>query len=157
MNLKRKDMEKRLDKLAQTVSKWKGAWYRDGKWWNKCITCGRIVPMEGKNAGQGGHFFPRGVKNLRWDKLNINCQDAYCNLYKNGAYIEYSKWFIETYGVDTFSEYMEKYESYKRGDFKGYKVGEVAEIYNYWLKKGRELEEKVGHQLFPKTWKYATM
>lgn len=147
-----KEMKKRLDKLAQTCCKWRGAYYRDGRWWNRCVTSNKILPMEGKNSLQGGHFIPRGVIPLRWHPMNIHAQSPRDNGFRNGAYIEYSKFFIDTYGIDAYNDFMDIYGSYKRGEFHGYNVSEIAKMYNEWLDKGRDLEGKIGRQLFPKTW-----
>lgn len=78
-----------------------------------------------------------------------NC--VHCNLYKNGAYIEYSQWFIKTYGEEVFNRYVDLYRQWQVGAIPTMRIGEIRERYNYWLEKGRALEKKVG-PLFPKTW-----
>lgn len=109
--------------------------------------------MSGKDGMQGGHFIPRGVIATRWDPLNIQPQCPRCNGFRNGAYIEYSNWFINHYGKELYDQYIEAYNQHKRGEFSGFRLLEVAAMYNKWLSEGRELEKKVGRQLFPKTWK----
>lgn len=40
-SLTRKELIKRLDCLRQTYARYEGARKRGGKWWNKCVTCGK--------------------------------------------------------------------------------------------------------------------
>lgn len=115
---------------------------------NHCVSCGRVVLCSKAN---GGHLCGRACYPLRWDEKNVNCQDVYCNLYRNGAYVEYSQWFIKKYGLDTFNQYVDKYTRWKQGKIPAYTINELRDIYNEWLKKGRKLEKKIG-PLFPKTW-----
>ena len=149
----RKEMTKRLDKLSQTVQRCEGMWKKDGVWVSRCVTSGKVCPCFGKNCMQGGHFIPRGVKSLRWDERNLHPQCQRDNGFRNGAYIEYSNWFINRYGFDTYKEFMEIYEAHKQGKARPFNIQEIKDMYNYWLKKGRELEEKTDQQLFPKSWK----
>lgn len=69
----------------------------------------------------------------------------------NGAYIAYSQWFIKQYGQEEFDRYVDKFKLWRSGQIPAYKMSELREIYNEWLKQGRKLEEKVG-ELFPKSW-----
>lgn len=147
-NLNRKELMKRLDRLRQTYARYENAKKKNGVWMNTCVTCGRPIRCDKAN---GGHFIGRGCIPLRWDKRNVHCQCPGCNLYRNGAYIEYSQWFINEYGQDVFDIYVNKYKSWKQGKLPALTMPELRELYNYWLKEGRELEKKVG-QLFPKTW-----
>lgn len=146
--LTRKELIKRCDRLRQTYARYEGAKKKKGEWVNTCVTCGIELPC---NKTNGGHFIPRGCLPYRWDEKNVHCQCVRCNLYKNGAYIEYSLWFSKTYGQDTFKRYVEGYKAWQTGKVPAFKMNELKEIYDFWLKKGRELEKKVG-PLFPKTW-----
>lgn len=149
MKLDRKALVKRLDKIRQTIARYEDARKKNGTWVNTCVTCGKLVACDKAN---GGHFIPRACQPLRWDEKNVHCQCVHCNLYKNGAYIEYSQWFIDKYGQKEFDNYVEKYRNWQQGKIPAYKMDELRELYDFWLEKGRELEEKVG-PLFPKTWK----
>lgn len=148
MKLDRKALISRLDKLRQTYARYDGAKKRGGIWLNHCVTCGRVLPCDKQN---GGHFIPRGCQPLRWDKKNVNCQCPSCNLWKNGSYLEYSQWFIKKYGQEEFDKYVNLYRDWRIGKIRPYKMDELRGQYDYWLKKGRELEKKVG-PLFPRTW-----
>lgn len=149
MKITRKVLIQRLDKLRQTYARYDGAKKRKGEWVNSCVTCGRVLPCDKQN---GGHFILRGCIPLRWDKKNVNCQCPACNLYKNGAYLEYSQWFIKQYGEEEFNRYVDMYREWRQGKIRAYRMDELRQIYDHWLKEGRELEKKVGKDLFPKSW-----
>ena len=146
--LTRKDLIKRLDVLRQTYARYEGAKKRKGVWINQCVTCGQTVRCDKAN---GGHFISRTCLPLRWDEKNVHCQCVRCNLYRNGAYLEYSQWFIKKYGEDTFNKYVDKYREWQQGKVPTLKIDDIRERYDFWLKKGRELEEKIG-PTFPKKW-----
>lgn len=146
--ISRKELIKRCDRLRQTYARYDGAKKVKGEWRNTCVTCGKVVACDKAN---GGHFVGRTCLPLRWDERNVHCQCVHCNLYKNGAYLEYSQWFIQEYGEKMFNSYVDKYKQWQAGKIPTLKIGEIRDIYDYWLKKGRELEEKIG-TTFPKTW-----
>lgn len=134
--------------MFQTCRRYAGAIKKRGKWYNRCVTSGRMLPIE---KIQAGHFIPRGCYPTRWLTCNCNPQSAHDNLYKNGAYIEYSRWFIQNYGQEKFEEIVALYEKHKRGEAHVFKLAELRAIYNYWLEKARELEKNIG-PTFPKSW-----
>lgn len=148
MKLDRKALIKRCDKLKQTLARYEGARKKQGVWYNTCVTCGKVVRCDKAN---GGHFVGRACLPLRWDKRNVHCQCVRCNLYKSGAYLEYSQWFIKEYGQKLFDIYIDKYKDWQTGKIPPLKIGEIRDIYDELLKEGRELEKKVG-PLFPKSW-----
>lgn len=135
-----------MDTLRQTVARYEGAKKKGGKWYNTCVTCGKTLPME---KLQGGHFITRQFYPYRWDERNVHCQCSGCNCFKNGAYIEYSQWFIKTYGQSLFDQYV---DTYKRGKQPAFKMQELRDLHDEWLKKGRALERRTGLSLFPKSW-----
>lgn len=148
-SISRKDLIKRCDRLRQTCARYENAKKKKDVWWNTCITCGKLVRCDKAN---GGHFISRGCLPLRWDERNVHCQCVHCNLYRNGAYLEYSQWFIHTYGQEMFDKYVDQFKSWQAGNVPTLKMSEIKVIYDYWLNKGRELEKKTG-PLFPKNWK----
>lgn len=145
----RRELTKRLDRLCQTCARYDGAKRRGSKWFNTCVTCGKKLPIE---KLQGGHFIPRACYPFRWNDRNVHPQCISCNYYKNGAYVEYSQWFIKEYGEGSFNSYVDMYKSWQQGKLPALKIAEIREAYNYWLAKGRKLEQKTG-PLFPKSWK----
>lgn len=148
-NLTRSQLIKRIDRLFQTVRRYDGAWKKNGMWYNKCVTSGMALPM---SKIQAGHWIPRAVYATRWDPTNCNPQSAHDNLYKNGAYIEYSHWYIQKYGQDKYEQMIATYERHKQGKIPAFKMSELKEIHDKWLAEGRKLERKTGLELFPKSW-----
>lgn len=151
MKITRKELTRRLDQLRQTCARYEGAKKVKGEWVNTCVTCGKTLPC---NKQSGGHFIGRGCHPLRWDEKNVHCQCNGCNMFRNGAYIEYSQWFIKRYGLDTFNKYVDTYERWKAGKIPAFKMNELQQIYDYWLKEGRELEKKIGEKKFPASWDF---
>lgn len=148
MKLDRKTLIKRLDTLRQTYARYEGAKKKNGTWVNSCVSCGAVFPCDKMN---GGHFISRACYPLRWDERNVHCQCVRCNLYRNGAYLEYSQWFIKKYGQKLFDQYVDKYKEWQTGKHPALKMDQLRVLYDDWLDKGRELEKKVG-PLFPKSW-----
>ena len=146
--LKRQELIKRIDRLFQACRRYDGAWKKHGKWYNRCVTSGKVLPIE---QIQAGHWIPRGCYATRWEPTNCNPQSAHDNLYKSGAYIEYSHWYIEKYGMEQYEQMIQIYNLHKQEKIPAFKMSELREKYDYWLEKGRELEKKVG-ALFPKSW-----
>lgn len=148
-----KQLEKRMDALAQTVQRCEGMKKVNGVWCSKCVTCGKVCPCFGKNCMQGGHFVPRGCRITRWTPENIHPQDNRCNGFLNGNYIMYSRWMQLHYPVE-YEALIDLFEAHKRGTAPKATVLEKKALYNSWLKKGRELEERTGQGIFPKSWDY---
>lgn len=148
-----KELEKRMDKLAQTCSRCKGAWKSNGEWVAKCVTCGKVCPCFGPNCMQGGHFIPRGCRPTRWVDGNIYPQCPRCNGFLNGAYIDYSLWMVNNH-FDDYKGLTNMYNEYRRGNPIKLSMNERYALYNSWLHKGRKLEGATGLALFPKAWDY---
>lgn len=151
-----KELEKRMDTLAQTVCRCKGAFLKDGEVVNKCITCGKVCPCFGPNSLDGGHFIPRGCRTTRWEIANIWPQCTFCNRFKNGAYIEYSAFMMRKCPQE-YKGLLNSYENHKRGNPIKLSAIEKRALYNSWLSRGRKLEKKVDIKLFPKSWDYVNM
>lgn len=148
-----KDIDKRLDTLVQTVQRAEGAKCINGVWHSKCVTCGRVCPITGKNCMQGGHFIPRGCRCTRWLGQNVHPQCTRCNGFLNGNYIMYSRW-MQQRSQDDYEHLLTLFGDHKLGRAPKLSPLEKKALYNSWLKKGRELEEKTGLTLFPKSWDY---
>lgn len=149
--MKRADLIKRIDKLFQFCRRYDGAFKKNGEWYNTCVTSGQVLPM---SKIQAGHWIPRAVYATRWNPKNCNPQSAHDNLYKNGAYIEYSHWFIKKYGMKEYEKMLDIYERHKQGKIPAFKMNELQQIYDYWLKESRELEKKIGEKKFPASWDF---
>lgn len=154
-SLTRKDIEKRLDTLVQTVQRAEGCKLIGGEWKSKCVTCGRILPITGKGCMQGGHFIPRGCRCTRWLAVNVHPQCDRCNGFLNGNYIMYSRYMMRK--PVEYEGLMNLFDEHKRGNAPKISIIELRAMYNSWLKKGRDLEEMTGISFFPKSWDYVNM
>ena len=151
-----KEIEKRMDVLTQTVCRCKGAKLMDGVIVSRCVTCGKWFPCFGPKALNGGHFIPRGCRITRWEFANVYPQCRHDNCFKDGAYIEYSRYMMKNHPED-YEKLITLFEQHKKGIAPKLSVVEKQALYNYWLKKGRELEEKTSLKLFPKSWDYVNI
>lgn len=152
-----KETEKRLDVLTQTVQRCEGMRQVNGVWVSTCVTCGRVLPCFGKNCMQGAHAIPRGCRITRWLPEVVHPGCPRCNGFLNGNYLEYSRYMIRRYGLDKWEQLMDLFDQHKKGTAPKLTVIEKYALYNYWLKKGRELEEKTSLKLFPKSWDYVNI
>lgn len=62
----------------------------------RCISCGRVLPMEQCNAG---HYVPRTRMATRYDEANVHAQCIRCNHWDEGARIGYRQGLIEKIGL----------------------------------------------------------
>lgn len=148
-SLTRSELIKRIDRLFQTCRRYDGAWKKNGIWYNKCVTSGQTLPLTKMDAG---HWIPRGCYATRWNPTNCNPQSKHDNCFRNGAYIEYSNWYLKTYGKEKYEQMIDTYERHKQGKIPPFKMPELKRIYDEWLEEGRKLEKKTGLELFPKSW-----
>jgi hypothetical protein len=64
--------------------------------YGNCCTCG--------NPGnQAGHFVKRSHKKVRWHPDNVHLQCFICNHILGGNEAEYSRFIINTYGLERFN------------------------------------------------------
>ena len=82
-----------------------------------------------------------------------NC--ARCNGFLNGNYIMYSRYIMRK--PAEYEGLMDLFDQHKKGTAPKLSVVEKQSLYNSWLKKGRELEEKTSLKLFPKSWDYVNI
>lgn len=61
----------------------------------RCISCGRVLPMQQCNAG---HYVPRTRMATRYDEANVHAQCIRCNHWDEGARIGYRNGLIEKIG-----------------------------------------------------------
>lgn len=92
-----------------------------------CVTCGRLVPTEGKGTGHAGHFIERGCKLTRYDPRNVHLQCNYCNTYKYGEQYKHSQYIARTHGQDVLDELVELERRYKADGHK-YTIEELTDI-----------------------------
>lgn len=151
-----KDLDKRLDKLVQTVQRAEGCFVKDGEWVAVCRTCGKIAPIVGKDSIQGGHYIPRGCRCTRWLQQNVHPQCQRCNGFLNGNYLMYARW-MQKHLPEENEKLLDLFEKHKKGMAPVITITQKQALYNSWLLRGRKLEELTKLQLFPKTWDYVKM
>lgn len=142
MKLKRRDIEKRLDKMCSVVVRFGAPKF-------ECYTCGKkILPEEAHCA----HFVGRSCRTLRWDKSNMRMCCNYCNTFLNGNLARYYKHLLAD-GEDP-DALLAIEDAWKRGETKPYRIMELQERHDVWLWRVRELEKKLHERFIPKSWDY---
>lgn len=83
-----------------------------------CFTCNKPTPTEGKGTGDAGHFIKRGIKNLRFNEINVNLQCTRCNHFLGGNDGKYAVNLNSKYGPGTAEGLIELENEYKRNGYK---------------------------------------
>ena len=78
----------------------------------RCITCGRICPIEGKGAIQAGHFMPLRRDAYLFDERGVHGQCATCNIRHNGMWVTYYRKMIEMYGPGIIADQFAKWDDH---------------------------------------------
>lgn len=123
--IKRKPVRKKRAKSELSAFKKKlwikfAAWIKRGN--STCFSCGKR-DLVGKQL-HAGHMFSAGkYPAIRWDKMNVWPQCAYCNIFLRGNYIEYHARFKEQFGE---AEYNRLY--LMRNDVKQWRLEDLKEI-----------------------------
>jgi 5-methylcytosine-specific restriction endonuclease McrA len=98
-------LKKKLRVVLHKYIRMRDAYYEDGAWWVKCVTCGERIPFKDSTAG---HFFPAGTyPAVRFAEWNINGQCIRCNKYQHGALILYTIEMIRRYGIKGLNDYYQ--------------------------------------------------
>lgn len=92
-----------------------------------CVTCSKIIPVEGKGCGHAGHFIVRGCKLTRYDERNVHLQCNYDNTYRFGEQFKHSQAIRRMYGQEVLDELVELEATYKRDGHK-FTRGELQEV-----------------------------
>lgn len=98
-------LKRKLRVVLHKYIRMRDAYYEDGAWWVKCVTCGERLPFKASTAG---HFFPAGTyPAVRFAEWNINGQCIRCNKYQHGALIQYTIEMISRYGIKGLDHYYQ--------------------------------------------------
>jgi hypothetical protein len=90
-------LKRKLRIILHKYIRIRDAYFEDGRWWVKCVTCSERLPFKESTAG---HFFPAGTyPAVRFSEWNINGQCIRCNKYQHGALILYTIEMIRRYGL----------------------------------------------------------
>lgn len=74
---------------------------------------------------QPGHLISRKNKLTRWDLYCVNCQCSSCNLLHNYKPEIYTQWFLEKWGVETYTALV--FEARGVGKYQEYELIELLE------------------------------
>ena len=90
-----------IPKLLKKVEKIFNAYIRERDQGLQCISC--------SNAGtQAGHYFPVRYSGVRYNEINVNLQDSYCNCYAYGNQAMYRIGLVKKYGEQAVKELEEE-------------------------------------------------
>jgi len=70
----------------------------------ECVTCGSVMHWK---SLQAGHFIPSRNSNVLFAENNVHPQCVGCNIFKNGAWLDYYKFMMRTYGIETIHRLMD--------------------------------------------------
>lgn len=102
-------------KLDDVFSRYIRQKYADDFGMVSCYTCG--AKKHWKDM-QNGHYISRGHMATRWDEENCRVQDAACNIFKGGNYVEYSHRLLKEIGEEALDRLMEKKKQIKQWSIK---------------------------------------
>jgi 5-methylcytosine-specific restriction endonuclease McrA len=91
---------KKLDRVFSRYIRLKNA---DETGTVQCCTCGKLLHWGDSHAS---HFVSRRHMSVRFDERNVHVCCPRCNVFEHGALDDYSKYIIETYGMETFNELL---------------------------------------------------
>lgn len=96
-------LKRKLKVVLHKYIRIRDAYFEEGQWWVKCVTCGERLAFKDSTAG---HFFPAGTyPAVRFSEWNINGQCIRCNKYQHGALIQYTIEMIRRYGIKGLDHY----------------------------------------------------
>ncbi len=115
-----------VKKLDEVFSRYIRQKYADEFGMVRCFTCDSKKHWE---EMQNGHYISRGHMATRWDEENCRVQDAACNVFKNGNYVEYSHRLLKEIGEEGLDALMAK-----KKEIKQWSIKEIQEKIDYYGK-----------------------
>lgn len=136
MKKQTKKKAKTLSQLTHELDKWFSLFIRhreskDGM--NRCVSCGRTLPIK---ELQCGHYVSRSNRSTRWDENNCWPQDAFCNVFKNGNYPEYTKYLLDRFGQKWLDDLIKKGREIKK--FTRFDLQEKINYYKEWISQNEK-------------------
>ncbi len=142
-----KQIKARLDQLLKVVR-----YNLDSPTEGICETCRTKHAIK---ELQAGHFIKRSDLWLKYDPRNLMAQCIRCNHFMDGCQDKAAYVVIKKYGLDTFNQMVElDYKWLAQEKKPGLKKNELIHHYNYWLRKNREVEQKLNIKLIPNNWSF---
>jgi hypothetical protein len=87
-----------------------------------CITCG-------KQGDQAGHYWPVKYSGVRFDEINVNIQETYCNKWCYGNQALYRMKLVERYGEEKIKELDERAVRTQKLKWCRYELEQLIETY----------------------------
>ncbi len=144
-DLTTKQLKTRLDQLLKVVR-----YNLSSPEQGMCETCFAIKPIK---ELQAGHFIKRSDLWLKYDPHNLMPQCIRCNHFMDGCQDKAAYAVIKKHGLAEFKRLVElDYKWLALEKKPTLKKNELIHHYNYWLKKNREIESKLGIKLIPNNW-----
>ena len=100
----------------------------------RCITCGRIIPVAGNDAG---HFIAGRNDAILFEEHACHLQCVECNQMRGGEPEKYREALIDKYGI----EEVERLEGL-RHSLRKYSAEELRDIADIYRKKYQKLKEE---------------
>jgi hypothetical protein len=136
-------LRRKADKLFGHYIRLRDAEYYGIHWVSQCISCGRenIVRWYDENdqkwhwgrKEEVGHFIGRGNYHLRYDEINCNSQDVFCNKYKNGNIVGYEQGLEEKYGRGTAQALRDEAQAHPKDPLKREDLEQVIKTCKEYL------------------------
>ena len=122
-------LKRKLRVILHKYIRLRDAYFEDGQWFVKCVTCGERLPFKESTAG---HFFPAGTYPVvRFSEWNINGQCIRCNKYQHGALILYTIEMIRRYGLKG----LDHYYNIAKGGGKDLTSAEIQDLIDCYKEK----------------------
>jgi hypothetical protein len=103
-----------------------------------CTSCGKLVPVEGRETGDAGHFVKRGCWALRYDETNVNLQCVRCNHFLSGNDGRYAVALDSKYGKGTAKYLHDIEDEWRASGSKTLTMNELREIVEIYTRKLKE-------------------
>lgn len=86
---------KEADRLFSLKVRMRGAWLKDGEYWNRCYTSGYEAPVKKLHCG---HYLSRYFKAARWHEDNARPQSIMANMWMKGDLVRYRQNLVKEIG-----------------------------------------------------------
>lgn len=93
-----------------------------------CITCG-------KQGDQAGHYWPVRYSGVRFDEMNVNIQETYCNKWCHGNQAVYRMKLVERYGEEAVRKLDEKAIRTQKQKWDRYELETIITEYSEKIKQ----------------------
>ena len=133
---KRSDYKKLKDKAWSVYSAYIRQKHANIDGMARCVTCvDEMKAWKPWKELQAGHFIPTRSGNVLFAEHNVHPQCYACNIHKNGAWVEYYKFMLGTYGIEVINKLMDlKYAPPKStADFKD-ECERIISLYGHYKK-----------------------